>query len=162
MSFSDKESTSSEIADYVLMRFCDDYSSDALNIIRSLFIPEQHSLFRDLVAALRDFQELFPEELAELMTPELECAVSYFPDMTLVESCARKRHSISHALPDILRFLLLKKDYLLENTDKAYLRSLFRYVAARPDTDLNAVFASHGGRRPFFRSLRELLTALLG
>ena len=52
--------------------------------------------------------------------------------------------------------------YLLENTDKAYLRSLFRYIAARPDTDLNAVFAPHGGRRPFFRSLRELLTALLG
>ena len=162
MSFSDKESTSSEIADYVLMRFCDDYSSDALNIIRSLFIPEQHSLFRDLVAALRDFQELFPEELAELMTPELECAVSYFPDMTLVESCARERHSISHALPDILRFLLLKKDYLLENTDKAYLRSLFRYVAARPDTDLNAIFAPYGGRGPFFRNLRELLKALLG
>lgn len=160
--FSDKETASSEIADYVLMRFSGDHSNDALNIIKSLFIPEKHSLFRDLAVTFRDFQEMFPEELADLITPELERSLNYFPDMTAVKSCARKRHSISHALPDILRFLLLKKDYLLENTDKAYLRSLFRYVAARPDTDLNAVFASHGGRRPFFRSLRELLTALLG
>ena len=154
--------SASDVADYVLKRCSGDYSGEDLVILRRLFIPELHSLSQDLSAAFREFQEMFPEELGDLMTPELERALNFVPDMTAVESCARKRHSISHALPDIVRFLLLKKDYLLENTDKAYLRSLFGYIAARPDTDLNAVFAPHGGRRPFFRSLRGLLTALLG
>lgn len=160
--FSSGEISSSDAADYIFMRCRGDYSDEDRAILRRLFIPEQHSSSQDLSAAFRKFQEMFPEELGDLMTPELERALNFVPDMTAVESCARKSHSISHALPDLVRFLLLKKDYLLENTDKANLRSLFRYIAARPDTDLNAVFAPHGGRRPFFRSLRELLTALLG
>ena len=89
-------------------------------------------------------------------------AVCIHPDMELVFACARNHHSIAHALPDIMRFILLKKDYLMENTDTAYLKSLLMYFLAIPDTDLTAVFCSSGGRRPFFRRVRKLLTELTG
>lgn len=95
-------------------------------------------------------------------TPDQIEAINISPDIELVTSCARNHHSIGHALPDIMRFILLKRDYLLENTTTEDLKSLLMYLLATPDADMTAVFGSAGGRKPFFRRVRQLLTELLG
>ncbi len=163
LSFRDVDGMNDDAVKIVLTeKFGQSYSQSVVDKIREFLLRERNISTENLYRVFLDlYKELFGEPPGVFTTSQAE-AVCIHPDMELVFACARNHHSIAHALPDIMRFILLKKDYLMENTDTAYLKSLLMYFLAIPDTDLTAVFCSSGGRRPFFRRVRKLLTELTG